>query len=144
MYERAIIISAVIVLGSAGAWKLYHAGGAKVKAECNAEKLTRSESARLAEKAKGLANQRIDNEFQLDKARRAAFDRIIADRLRDFQTTASGTSDNTATSSGIDDPYPRIASECAAALSRLDSYASSMASTAKNLQGYASEVCVNK
>ena len=120
----------------------YRAGKAAVRAEWTAEKLAASESARLAEKARNLANQKIDHDLQIDKARRAATDRVTADRLREFQAATNSTSDNAAPASGADDPYPRIASECAAALAGLDIYASGLASTAKGLQGYASQVCL--
>ena len=140
MYARMALGAAVVLAVSAGAWKLYHAGGAKVRTDWNAEKLVQSESSRLAEKARGLANQRIDNAFQIDKARRAAADRVTANKLREFQAAGVTNADTTAPS-GVDNPYRDIASRCTEALVRLDSYASSVAGTAKGLQGYVLNVC---
>ena len=140
MYARIAIVAAIALVVSAGACKLYHAGGSKVRADWNTEKLVQSESARLAEKARGLANQRVDNALQIDKARRAAAERVTADKLREFQAAGATGADTTAPS-GIDGPYRDIASRCTEALVRLDSYASSVAGTAKGLQGYVLNVC---
>ena len=138
----AAIALAVAMAGALA--KSFSAGKAAVRAEWTAEKLATSETARLAEKARGLANQKVDNDLQADKARRAVADNATADSLRSFQAAAAASATNhAAASSGVDDPNPRIASECTAAIATLDRYASRVAGTAKGLQGYAREVCVS-
>ena len=136
-------VAIALAVAMAGALaKSFSAGKAAVRAEWAAEKLAASETARLAEKARSLANQKVDHDLQIDKARRAAADRVTADRLREFQAATNSTSDNIAPASGIDDPYRAIANQCAAALAGLDIYASSVAGKAKALQGYTREVCL--
>ena len=134
------IALAVAIAGALA--KSFSAGKAAVRAEWTVEKLAASETTRLAEKARNLANQKVDHDLQIDKARRAAADRVTADRLREFQAATNSTSDNTAPATSLDDPYRAIANQCAAALAGLDIYASGLASTAKGLQGYASQVCL--
>jgi hypothetical protein len=63
--------------------------------------------------------------------------------MREFQTIIAKR-DNTETTSGTDDPYRAIASECAAAVTALDAYAQGLASKATSLQSFASQVCVSQ
>ena len=113
-------------------------------AEYTAAALAAAEAARLKSSALSKINERNDSDYQIDKTRRAAAERVVADGLRRFQAAAATDSSNDTTpASGTDDPYRAIADQCAAALVRLDSYASSVAGKAKALQGYARQVCVN-
>ena len=114
-------------------------------AEYTAAALVAAESSRLKSNALSKLNEGNDRDYQIDKTRRAAAERVVADGLRSFQAAAAVDSGNdTSAASGTDDPYRAIADQCAAALVRLDGYASSLAGKTKALQGYAGEVCVNQ
>lgn len=125
---------------------MYRAGKANARAECDAkdvaERLERSEASRRDEKARTIANQKVDHALQIAKTRRAAADRVTADRLRDFEAASAAVSADSTTASGTDDPYRAIANQCAASLVILDRYASEVAGKAGALQDYAREVCV--
>ena len=72
LYTRigaALVVAAVL---AAGGWKAYSAGKDTVQAEWNAEKLDQSEALRRDEKARTIANQKVDNDYQVEKKRRAA------------------------------------------------------------------------
>ena len=129
-----------------GVWKIRHAGvvagRAEIQAKWDTEKTALVELARRIEANKIEANRKVDNDYQQIKARAAADKRISDSRLRDFQAAAASSGTDAATASGGDDPYPRIASECAAALVVLDGYAKDLAGKAGALQGYAREVCL--
>lgn len=119
------------------------AGRNEVRAEWTAERLATSEASRQREKALTIATQGVDRAYQLEKTRRAAADRITADRLRDFQAASSATSNDPAAACGAEEPYRAIANQCASALVVLDGYASEVAGKARALQGFTREVCVN-
>lgn len=121
----------------------YRSGKANVRAAWDAEKLMAQEALRQREKALSIANQGVDREIQAEKSRRLAAERLAADRLRDYQA-ASDRAGNTTTPGGTDDPHRTIASECAAALEKLDRYAQSVAGTARGLQSYSGKVCLGK
>lgn len=140
VYARLAGLVAVLALLAAGAWKCYTAGQNNIRAEWTAEKLAASENARLKEKALNLSTERIDREYQTEKARLIADKRIVDDRLREF-AAASGSTD-TSSPSGADDPNRAIADQCAVALATLDGYAQSVAGKARALQGYTREVCL--
>ena len=118
-------------------------GRDEIRAEWTAEKLAASEAARQREKALTIATQGVDRAFQADKTRRAAADRITADRLREFQAALNPAVEPAPTSSGADDPYRAIANQCVGALVVLDGYASEMAGKARALQDYTRAVCVS-
>jgi Flp pilus assembly protein TadB len=140
---RLLVYAAIAVALAAGGWKCYTAGQKNIRAAWTAEKLAASETARLREQAAQKSNERVDREYQTQKARLAADKRATDDRLRDFQAVAS--SDTTAiTTSGTDDPYRAIADQCVSALVVLDGYAQSVAGKATALQNYTREVCVIK
>ena len=140
VYARLIAIAAIALALAAGAWKCYTAGQNNIRAAWTAEKLATSENARLRERAAQASNERIDRDYQTQKARAAADKRITDDRLRDF-TAASGNTD-TRTTSGTDDPHRAIASQCAVAVAGLDEYAKGVAVKATALQGYIRAVCM--
>jgi hypothetical protein len=142
IYARLIAIAAIALALAAGAWKCYNAGQDNIRAAWTAEKLATSENARLRERAAQVSNERIEREYQNQKARAAADKRIVDDRLRDF-AAASGSTVASAPG-GTDDPYRAIARECAAALGVLDGYAQSVAAKATALQEYSREVCLSK
>ena len=137
----------VLVALAGGAWKLRHnglvAGRAEVQTQWTAEKLATSETARLREQAAQKTVERVDREYQIQKSRLAADGRANADKLRDFKTAISADT-KPSTTSGADDPYPAIASQCASALGVLDEYAKSVAGKATALQDYTREVCLVK
>lgn len=139
-YARLAGIAAIVLALVAGGWWCYGQGKKTVQAEWNAEKLAVSESARLRERAAQIANERVDRDYQTEKARFIADKRITDERLRDFQAASADTA--TEPSSGTDDPYRAIANQCAAALGVLDGYAQSVAAKATALQGYTREVCL--
>ena len=113
----------------------------KERAEITAAALTASETARLREQAAQKTVERVDRDFQTQKTKLAVDKRITDDRLRDFKTAISADT-KPSTTSGVDDPYPAIASQCASALGVLDEYAQSVAAKATALQGYTREVCL--
>lgn len=141
LYARLAAVAALLVALAGGGWWCYSQGKKTVQAKWNAERLATSETARLREQAAQRTNERIDREFQTTKARLAADKRIIDDRLREFQAAVSADT-NTQPTSGTDDPYPAIASQCASALGVLDEYAQGVAAKATALQGYTREVCL--
>jgi hypothetical protein len=140
IYARLIAITAIALALAAGAWKCYTAGQNNIRAEWTAEKLATSENARLNEKALNIATERVDREYQIEKARLIADKRILNDRLREF-VAASGRTD-ASTTSGTDDPHRAIAGQCAEAITGLDEYAKSVAGKATALQGYIRNVCL--
>ena len=143
LYARLAAITAICVALAAGAWKCYTAGQNNIRAEWTAERLVASEAARLKEKALNLSTERINHEYQTQKARLAVDKRVSDDRLRDFTAAVSADTDSS-TTSGTDDPYRAIANQCAASLVLLDEYAQSVAGKATALQDYAANVCVTK
>lgn len=142
IYARLIAVAAIVMALAAGAWKFYTAGQNNIRAAWTAEKLVASETARLRERAAQIANERIDRDYQTEKARLVADKRIVDDRLRDFAAASSNT--DTSTPSGTDDPHRAIASQCSAALAGLDEYAKNVAGKATALQGYVRDVCLSK
>lgn len=147
-HAAAALIGAAIA--ATGAWQVqgWRLGGqiAGLKA-AQAEAVAESERvARDREKELHASNRRIDHAYQTEKARRAADAAASDDALRLYQqalASASSATADPAAASGTDDPHPRIAGECAAALIRLDQYAAGVASQARALQGYAGQVCVS-
>jgi hypothetical protein len=144
---RWLVVGALIAALLAGYafWARHQreTGRNEVRAEWTAEKLAISEASRQREKALTIATQGVDRAYQADKTRRAAADRITADRLRDFQSASAAASNDPAAACGTDEPYRAIANQCASALVVLDGYASEVAGKARALQGYTREVCVN-
>ncbi|MFN5348816.1 MAG: hypothetical protein ACK5A0_04665 [Polaromonas sp.] len=143
LYAKLAMLAALALALAAGAWKCYTAGQNNIRAEWTAEKLATSEAARLREKAAQIQTERIDRDYQTQKARAADAQRITDDRLRDFTAAASATT-IASTTSGADDPNRVIADQCAVAIATLDGYAQSLAGQVAGLQGYAREVCVSK
>lgn len=119
---------------------VYKAGRAAVRQQWDAEKLVASETARLREHAAQVSNERIDHAYQTAKARAAADQRIVDDRLRDFTSIATDTTASPAC--GADGPDRTIANQCAIALAALDGYAQGVAGKARALQDYTSSVCL--
>ena len=136
----------VLVALAGGAWKLRHggmvSGRAEVRAEWTAATLAASETARLREQAAQRTNERIYRDYQNQKTKLAADSRATHDSLRSLQAAIKQPGSVASTTSGTDDPYRGIASECAAALGILDDYAKGVAAKATALQGYTREVCL--
>ena len=111
------------------------------QAEYTAAALKASEAARAKEKALTIANQGVDRAYQAEKTRRAAAERLAADRLRDLEA-ALATGSDTAPLGGADDPRGAIIHQCTGALVGMDDYAQQLAAKVRALQAYASTVCV--
>lgn len=139
---------ALILAVLAGAWRIHvkadAAGYARAQGEHAAQALEASQAQRAQEQALARKTQEIDRAYQTEKARRAAAERALADSLRSFQAAGdSATATDPATPSRADDPWPRIARECAAALTALDGHAQRLAGQLGALQGYTGRVCVS-
>ena len=117
-------------------------GYEKARAEYTEAALKASEQARAKEQELVAKNQKVSNDYQIEKQRRIADSRINASRLQELTNTLATNSD-TATSSGIDDPRDAIINQCAGAIVGLDGYAQEMAGKAKGLQDYANNVCLS-
>lgn len=118
-------------------------GRNEVRAEWTADKLAASEASRQREKALTIAAQGVDRAYQIEKNRRAAVDRITAERLREFEAALAGASSvDAAPLGGADDPRGQIAGECAGQLQALDIHAGKLAGQARGLQAYARDVCL--
>lgn len=145
---------ALAVMGLLGVvtLKAYNAGQASTQAKWDKDKLIQataalkaSEEARAKEQVLITKTQKVSNDYQTEKKRRAADAVVSAGRLSDLTAAlaAGATSADTPTPSGIDEPYRAIASECAAAIFALDEYAQGLASKARALQEFA-KLCVSK
>ena len=139
---------AIVVAIAGGAWKLRHGGLVdgrnEVRAEWQAEKLASSENARLREQAAQKSNERVDREYQTQKARILADGLANADKLRELQATLKPADNTASTPSGTDDPRNAIIDSCAAALVGMDEYAKGVALKAIGLQRYTTAVCLAK
>jgi len=120
---------------------VYRAGKANVRSAWDAEKLVQLEAARNDEKARNIANQGVDREYQIKERVRAAAAVVAAGRLRELQAALDAAANTSATGSA-DALFAGIAGECARKLVLMDDYAASLADTASALQSYAREVCV--
>ena len=122
----------------------YRAGRANVRAEWTAATLASNEATRQREKALSIANQGVDRDLQIDKARRAAADRATANSLRDFQTALAAI-DHPAAPSGANGTgglERELLSSCATALAELAKEADRLESKVVGLQGYVGGVCL--
>lgn len=107
------------------------------------EKLAESEAKRNDEKARNVANQKVDYDYQQTKARNAADLRTANDRLHELQAAIDRTNTNTATQCGADaDPRDCIIAQCAGVAVDLDAAVKKFSGQAIGLQSYAREVCV--
>lgn len=139
-------LAAALVLG---AWRLDAArqqvGYDRAQAEYTTAALAAERAARAKEQELQTKVQKVSNEYQTEKIRRATDARVAAGRLRDLEAAlAAAAATDTTAPSGTDDPRDTIIGQCAGALVRLDEYAKGVASTATALQNYAREVCVAK
>ena len=139
---------AIVVAIAGGAWKLRHGGLVdgrnQIRAEWNAEKLASSENARLREQAAQKSNERVDRDYQTQKALLTADKRLTDSKLRELQATLKPADNVASTTPGTDDPRNAIIDSCAAALVGMDEYAKGVALKAIGLQRYTSEVCLAK
>ena len=141
IYARLAALLALVVGLAAGGWWCYSQGKKTVMADWTAEKLVASENARLRERAAQVSNERIDRDYQKQKAADRAAIAAADDGLRDLKT-AIGPSNPASATSGTDDPRDTIIDQCASALVALDGYAKGVASKAVGLQSYTREVCL--
>ena len=117
-------------------------GYGKAQAEYTAAALKASEQARAKEQELMVKNEKVANDYQIEKKRRVADARVNAGRLQEL-TAALAASANPATSSGIDDTYRTIINQCSGALVGMDEYAQEMAGKARALQDYTRAMRVN-
>ena len=124
----------------------YRAGRANVRAEWTAATLASNEATRQREKALSIANQGVDRDLQIDKARRAAADRATANSLRDFQTALAAIDHPAAPSgaNGTGGVERELLSSCAASFAGMGAEADRLASKILALQSYVGDVCLAK
>lgn len=144
MYLRVTIALILAVLLAGTHWRAYVAGQGAVRAELTAKALKTSEAAREREQDLRATVENQDRELQKQKARNAAISRANDDRLREYQAAIDRANKDACTSSGVDGPFAKIASECGSAIAQLDKHARGMEATARALQEYASGVCVGR
>ena len=150
LYSRIAAALVIAALLTAGGWKAYSAGKKSVQAEWNAEKLVQateavlaSEAARAKEQVLIAKTRKVDNDYQIEKKRRAADAVVSANRLRDLQTALSDVGSNAAAACRIDgDPRPGILAECVGVAVQLDEAVKSLAGQTRALQDYTREVRV--
>ena len=142
MYFRLIAALLSLVLLVATHWKVYVQGQASVRAEYQAKALQAEQGARAREHALTAQVETLDHELQTQKARAAAVTRAHAERLRQYQAALERAHQDPATASGTVGPFARIAGECGQALAALDQHDRELATTARALQNYATNVCV--
>lgn len=143
---RWLILGALVaaVVGGITLWgnMKVKQGRNEIQAEWTAEKLAVSEASRQREKALSIATEGLSHAYEAEQTRRAASERVNADRLRRYQTAAASAGGGVSSGpGGIDAAYRAIALECGQALGVLDNYAQRVASQARALQDYA-RLCV--
>ncbi len=147
---RIAALLALILALLAGAWRIHvkadAAGYARAQGEYAQQALRQSELRRAREAELYNQAQEIDRAHQRDKERLRADAAAVAERLRDYESTAAAASaaaSDTTAAGRAADPWPRIARQCAAALAELDGHAQSLAGRFKALQDYTRRVCVS-
>ena len=154
LYARLFLAGVVVVALAGGSWKSYSMGKASVQAAWNADKLVQAtaiikaeQAARAVEQVLIVKNQKVANDYQVEKKRRVAAAVISADRLRQLELAASATitasADTPTTSGDYGDPRPLIVAQCARAITKLDEAVKGLAGQTGALQDYAANVCIN-
>jgi len=154
LYARLFLAGVVVVALAGGSWKSYSMGKASVQAAWNADKLVQAtaiikaeQAARAVEQVLIVKNQKVANDYQVEKKRRVAAAVISADRLRQLELAASATitasADTPTTSGNYGDPRPLIIAQCARAITKLDEAVKGLAGQTGALQDYAANVCIN-
>jgi len=154
LYARLFLAGVVVVALAGGSWKSYSMGKASVQAAWNADKLVQAtaiikaeQAARAVEQVLIVKNQKVANDYQVEKKRRVAAAVISADRLRQLELAASATitasADTPTTSGDYGDPRPLIVAQCARAITKLDGAVKGLAGQTGALQDYAANVCIN-
>ena len=137
----ALIFS--VVLGIYALDKSRQAKGyEKARAEYTEAALKASEQARAKEQELVAKNQKVSNDYQIEKQRRIADSRINASRLQELTNALAANSD-TSTEPGIDATYRAIIGECSQSIAALDEYAQGVAAKAVGLQSYVQAVCIS-
>jgi len=124
---------------------VYRAGKATVRAEWTADKLAASEASRQAEKAKTIANQKVDHALQVQKARLAADRRAVDDGLRAFKDTLYSVDIPAATPGRINGTgglERELLGQCSVNLVELAQTADRLEAKVVGLQSYVSSVCL--
>jgi len=157
LYARLFLAGVVVVALAGGSWKSYSMGKASVQAAWNADKLVQAtaiikaeQAARAVEQVLIVKNQKVANDYQVEKKRRVAAAVISADRLRQLElaasaaiTTITASADTPTTSGDYGDPRPLIIAQCARAITKLDGAVKGLAGQTGALQDYAANVCIN-
>ena len=141
---------ALLVALAGGAWKLRHGGlvdgRAEVHAEWNADKLATSENARLREQAAQKSNERVDRDYQKQKAADRVAANATADSLRDFKAALSAdnptsTERGTHGTGGLE---RELLGHCATTVAELAITADRLEAKVVGLQSYINNVCQAK
>lgn len=154
LYARLFLAGVVVVALAGGSWKSYSMGKASVQAAWNADKLVQAtaiikaeQAARAVEQVLIVKNQKVANDYQVEKKRRVAAAVISADRLRQLELAASATitasADTPTTCGNYGDPRPLIIAQCARAITELDEAVKGLAGQTGAMQDYAANVCIN-
>lgn len=146
LYARLAGLAAVLALLAGGGWWFYSQGKKTVQAEWTADKLLTSETARLREQAAQKSNERIDRDYQKQKAADRVAAGAVADSLRDFAAiikpdSPASTERGTHGAGGLD---RELLGHCAEALASLGQTADRLESKVVGLQSYAKNVCVSQ
>ena len=132
-----------------GAWRVHHVidqgGYDRAEAEYQAMAMDTFLATHAKEQELITKNQKVYNDYQTEKKRRAADAVVSSGKLRDLQSALSspGGTDTTAIG-GADATYRTIIDQCAGALTTLDGHDKYVEAKAIALQSYAREVCVTK
>lgn len=144
LYARLAGLVVVLVLLAGGGWWCYSQGKKTVQAEWTAEKLATSENARLREQAAQKSNERVDRDYQKQKALDRAAAAAAADSLLDFKTIIKPDSPASAASgtNGTGGLDRELLGHCAEVLANLGQTADRLESKIVGLQSYVSKVCL--
>lgn len=143
---------ALAVALAASHWKAYDLGGQSVQVKWDAyiAEETQQAQAELAkrlekESALKVSQERLFNDLAKQKSARAAAAVASAGQLRDYQAALDrARSETSCTPGGTDGAIAAVASECPAALEKMDGFSRDLADKASGLQRFISEVCLAK
>lgn len=119
-------------------------GYERAQAEYTAAALKASEAARAKEQALTIANQGVDRAYQVEKTRRAAAERVAADRLRDLEAAIveRGTPEAISRINGTGGLERELLGNCAQTVQSLAIEADRLEGKVVGLQNYVNQVCV--
>ena len=154
LYARVAALLVILAALAGLYWKGYTSGGNTVQAKWDAVELDRSKAAIRAidqniekERTLKLSQERIQSDLVKERQARMAADSLVADslvQLRIALDAGRGASEDTATTTGTDDPRDGIIAECAGAYTEVDKIARRLAIEKTALQRYATQICAAK